>query len=83
MEALAYSKPSILSSRIGFAEELISADAALICEPSLASVLEAMQKLYTDAALQTQLANNARALFLADYQIEQVAADFIVAIKQV
>lgn len=83
LEALAYSKQSILSTRIGFADELISADAALICEPSQASVLEAMQKLYADTALQTRLAKNARALFLANYQIEQVAADFIMAIKQV
>jgi glycosyltransferase involved in cell wall biosynthesis len=83
LEALAYSKPSIVSTRIGFADELISADAALVCEPSQASVFEAMQNLYQHPDLQNRLATNARALFLADYQIEQVASDFVLAIKQV
>jgi hypothetical protein len=42
-----------------------------------------MQNLYQHPDLQNRLATNARALFLADYQIEQVASDFVLAIKQV
>lgn len=83
LEALAYSKPSIVSTRIGFADELIATDAALVCEPSKASVFAAMQNLYQHTDLQNRIAKNARALFLANYQIDHVASDFILAIKQV
>ncbi len=83
LEALAYGKPSVLSTRIGFASELIAADAALICEPTQDAVCQAMQTLVSDANLQKRLASNARALFLANYQIEQVASNFVNAIKQV
>jgi glycosyltransferase involved in cell wall biosynthesis len=83
LEALAYGKPSIFSTRIGFADELIAADAALICEPTQASLYENMQVLLSNEALRERLANNARAMFLANYQIDRVAADFIFAIKQV
>jgi glycosyltransferase involved in cell wall biosynthesis len=83
LEALAYSKPCILSTRIGFATELLAADAATICEPKQEDVFHAMQTLVSDLDLQKRLATNARSLFLADYQIERVASDFMMAIKQV
>ncbi|MFM6938899.1 MAG: glycosyltransferase [Aquirufa sp.] len=83
LEALAYSKPCILSTRIGFATELLTADAAMICEPKQEEVFHAMQTLVSDLELQKRLATNARSLFLADYQIERVASDFMMAIKQV
>lgn len=83
LEAMAYGKPSIVSTRIGFATELIAADAALICEPTQEAVLAAMQSLVSDTELQNRIASNARAMFLANYQIERIASDFIFAIKQV
>lgn len=83
LEALAYSKPCVLSTRIGFADELIAAVAAEICEPTEDSVLNAMSKIVEDKSYQERLSINARSLFLEHYQIKKVAAAFLVAMKQI
>jgi glycosyltransferase involved in cell wall biosynthesis len=83
LEALAYSKPAILSTRIGFATELISADAALICEPELNSVYAGLSRIFLEEDYRNQLGSNARRLFLDHYQIKQVAQDFLIAMKQI
>ncbi len=83
LEALAYSKPSVLSSRVGFASELIAADAAVICEPNTKSLYEGMHQVLVDEDYREQLSSNARKLFLEHYQIKQVAHDFLIAMKQI
>ena len=83
LEALAYSKPSVLSSRVGFASELIAADAAVICEPNTNSLYEGMHQVLVEEDYRVQLSSNARKLFLEHYQIKQVAHDFLIAMKQI
>ena len=83
LEALAYSKPAILSTRVGFATELISADAALICEPELSSLYAGLSRLFIEEDYRNQLSSNARKLFLDQYQIKRVAHDFLIAMKQI
>lgn len=83
LEALAYSKPAILSTRVGFSTELISADAALICEPELNSLYAGLSRIYLEEDYRHQLSSNARRLFLDHYQIKQVAQDFLIAMKQI
>ncbi|MHA8106142.1 glycosyltransferase [Aquirufa sp. 5-AUSEE-100C1] len=83
LEALAYSKPAILSTRVGFATELISANAALICEPELNSLYAGLSRIYLEEDYRNQLGSNARRLFLDHYQIKQVAQDFLIAMKQI
>ena len=83
LEALAYSKPAILSTRVGFSTELISANAALICEPELNSLYAGLSRIYLEEDYRNQLSSNARQLFLHQYQIKQVAQDFLIAMKQI
>ncbi len=83
LEALAYSKPAILSTRVGFSTELISANAALICEPELNSLYAGLSRIYLEEDYRNQLSSNARQLFLHQYQITQVAQDFLIAMKQI
>lgn len=83
LEALAYSKSCVLSTRVGFAAELAAAKAAAICEPEENSVYHAMQWLLADKNRLRELEINARQLFLDHYQIEKVARDFMIAMKQI
>jgi glycosyltransferase involved in cell wall biosynthesis len=83
LEAMAYSKPCVFSTRIGFASELQEAHAAEICEPQVAAVTQAMKKLLADEGHRNKLGQRARELFLKEYQINKVASDFILAMKQI
>jgi len=83
LEAMAYSKPCVFSTRIGFATELQEAHAAEICEPQVAAVTQAMKKLLADEGHRNKLGQRARELFLKEYQINKVASDFILAMKQI
>jgi glycosyltransferase involved in cell wall biosynthesis len=83
LEAMAYSKPCVFSTRIGFASELKEANAAEICEPQVDAVIQAMKRLLVDDAHRNEIGKRARALFLKEYQINKVASDFIIAMKQI
>lgn len=83
LEAMAYSKPCIFSTRIGFANELIAVHAAEICEPHVDGIIQSMNKILADEAYRTEIGQQARALFLRDYQINKVASDFLFAMKQI
>lgn len=83
LEAMAYAKPCIFSTRIGFAEELKEARAAIICEPTFEGIVGAMKQLLDNENERNVISQHARELFLRDYQINKVASDFIIAMKQI
>jgi len=83
LEALAYSKPAVLSTRVGFASELLAADAAAICEPNVPSLHAQLTNILVDSDLRSRISGNARQLFLDQYQIKRVAQDFLIAMKQI
>jgi glycosyltransferase involved in cell wall biosynthesis len=82
LEAMAYAKPCIFSTRIGFSDELKQANAAEICEPDVEGIIQSMNKLLGNALYRDEISHNARQLFIRDYQINKVASDFIMAMKQ-
>jgi glycosyltransferase involved in cell wall biosynthesis len=83
LEAMAYAKPCIFSTRIGFSDELQQARAAEICEPNVDGIIQSMNKVLADEACRKNIGQQARALFLRDYQISKVAKDFLFAMKQI
>jgi len=83
LEAMAYAKPCIFSTRIGFSDELQQARAAEICEPRVDGIIQSMNKILADGAYRNEIGQQARALFLRDYRINKVAKDFLFAMKQI
>jgi glycosyltransferase involved in cell wall biosynthesis len=77
LEAIAYGIPGIFSDTIGFAEDIISYDAGLICELNVASLSEQMYKLSVDTTLQEQIAKNGKRLYTDKYMIEKVALSYM------
>jgi glycosyltransferase involved in cell wall biosynthesis len=49
----------------------------------VAAVTQAMKKLLADEGHRNKLGQRARELFLKEYQINKVASDFILAMKQI
>lgn len=68
LEALAYGKPSILSTKIGFAEEVRKADAAIIIEPTLDELGSAFDRIFCQKISKAEISRNARNLFVTHYQ---------------
>jgi len=77
LEAIAYGIPGVFSDTIGFAEDIISYEAGLICELNEASLSEQMYKLSVDTTLRERIATNGKRLFADKYMIEKVALNYM------
>jgi glycosyltransferase involved in cell wall biosynthesis len=84
LEAIAYGIPGIFSETIGFADDITTYQAGLICELNETSLSKQMYKLSADAELRDGISNNGKQLFADKYRIEKIAINYmneILAIK--
>jgi len=80
LEALAYGKVSILSTKIGFSNEVEKMDAGIIIEPTVKNLSIAFESIFTRKIDTEILKNNARNLYLSQFQslnISNKLVDFI------
>ncbi|MEY2794058.1 MAG: hypothetical protein RJA76_2050 [Bacteroidota bacterium] len=68
LEAIAYGKYAIFSTKIGFANELIESQAATIIEPTFGHLVESFQNILYHKIAFSDYQKNARKLFLSNYQ---------------
>ena len=84
LEAIAYGIPGIFSETIGFADDITTYQAGLICELNETSLSKQMHKLSADAELRDGISKNGKQLFADKYRIEKIAINYmneILAIK--
>jgi glycosyltransferase involved in cell wall biosynthesis len=84
LEAIAYGIPGIFSDTIGFADDITTYHAGLICELNETSLSEQMHKLSANAELRDSISKNGKQLFADKYRIEKIAINYmneILAIK--
>lgn len=73
LEAISYGKACIFSKNIGFSNEALKVNAALICDLNIKSLEEKMSLLINNLDLNILLKINSRSFFLENYQIEDIA----------
>ncbi len=76
LEAIAYGKLAILSNRVGFANELIQSNAAIIIEPTFENIKEVFLSISDLKTLEFDYQNNARNLYLKQYQYLDISKKF-------
>jgi len=73
LEAISYGKACIFSKNIGFSDEALKDNAALICDLNIKSLEEKMSLLINNLELNILLRKNSRSFFLKNYQIDDIA----------
>ena len=73
LEAIAYGKACVFSKNIGFSDEALKFDAALVCDLNIKSLEEKMFHLISNIDLNILLKKNSRSFFLNNYQIDEIA----------
>lgn len=77
LEAIAYGIPGIYSETIGFADDVLTSQAGLICELNEESIAEKMYNLSVDPNLRNSISTNGKQLYVDKFRIEKVALAYI------
>lgn len=77
LEAIAYGIPGIYSETIGFADDVLTSQAGLICELNEESIAEKMYNLSVDPNLRNSISTNGKQLYADKFRIEKIALAYI------
>ncbi len=73
LEAMAYGKPSLLSTKVGFTKDINKYKAALLFEPTYEGILAAFEKIIAEPELGDSFKQNARNLFVENFQMHEIS----------
>ncbi|MFM6948516.1 MAG: glycosyltransferase [Aquirufa sp.] len=82
LEALAYQNPCIFSNKVGFREAALEYEAAIMCQPNVPSLTNALIHFIENKDLQESLSQNGYRLFKEKYLLENVGKELITKIQQ-
>jgi glycosyltransferase involved in cell wall biosynthesis len=74
VEAMAASRPVIISDLLDLADDIVAANAGIACTPYAVAMAAALQRLITDDALCRRMGENGRALVLLRFTWPPIAA---------
>ncbi len=77
LEAISYGKPSIFSHNIGFTDDLLKYNAALISENTVLSLFEKMNEVYVNSNLRKTLTLNSKELFNDKFKMDKIGTLFL------
>lgn len=73
LEAMAYGKPSLLSTKVGFTKAINKYQAALLFEPTYEGILAAFEQVITKPNVRDSFKENARTMFVENFQIREIS----------
>ncbi len=73
LEAMAYGKPSLLSTKVGFTKAINKYQAALLFEPTYEGISAAFEQVITKPNVGDSFKENARTMFVENFQIREIS----------
>jgi glycosyltransferase involved in cell wall biosynthesis len=77
LEAISYGKPSVFSHFIGFSDDLLRYNAALISDTTVLSLFEKMNEVFINANLRKTLTLNSKELFNDRFKMDKIGNLFL------